>query len=227
MSRYIAFLRAINVGGHTVTMAELRRLFEELGFRNAETFIASGNVIFTTGSGPSSEPQIAGKIERHLQAALGFEVKTFLRTPAEVAAVAAHEPFPAVERQAAGALCVGFLAAPLGRGARDALMAMKTDIDEFHVHGREVYWLCRKRQSESTFTNVRFEKALGVRSTFRGVNTVAKLAAKYLSAAAMGLLMFAPLHGQGISGIDARESARFGAVVRSAERAGYTSPCGA
>ena len=50
MTRYIAFLRAINVGGHTVKMAELKRLFEALGFTNVETFIASGNVIFDSSA---------------------------------------------------------------------------------------------------------------------------------------------------------------------------------
>jgi hypothetical protein len=44
-----------------------------------------------------------------------------------------------------------------------------TDIDSFHVHGREVYWLCRKKQSESTFSNNAFEKALKLRATFRGM----------------------------------------------------------
>ena len=58
-------------------------------------------------------------------------------------------------------------------------MALKTDIDDFHVNGREVYWLCRKKQSESTFSNVRFEKLIKASVTFRGVNTVAKLATKY------------------------------------------------
>ena len=46
MPKFVAFLRAINVGGHLVKMDELRGLFEALGFSNVETFIASGNVIF-------------------------------------------------------------------------------------------------------------------------------------------------------------------------------------
>ena len=51
MPRYIAFLRAINVGGHnTVKMDFLRQLFESLGFSNVETFIASGNIVFETTS---------------------------------------------------------------------------------------------------------------------------------------------------------------------------------
>jgi hypothetical protein len=56
-------------------------------------------------------------------------------------------------------------------------MGLRTDIDDFAVHGREVYWLCQKGQSESTFSNVRFEKQVGVRATFRGANTLARLAA--------------------------------------------------
>jgi uncharacterized protein (DUF1697 family) len=60
-------------------------------------------------------------------------------------------------------------------------MALKTDIDDFHVHGREIYWLCRKKQSESTFSNAVLEKTIGRRSTLRGVDTVKKMAAKYIA----------------------------------------------
>jgi uncharacterized protein (DUF1697 family) len=58
-------------------------------------------------------------------------------------------------------------------------MALKTNIDDFHVHRREVYWLCRKRQGESTFSNAVLEKTLRVSATIRGVNTVVRLAEKY------------------------------------------------
>jgi hypothetical protein len=58
-------------------------------------------------------------------------------------------------------------------------MAFKSDIDDFQVNGREVFWLCKTRQSESTFTNVNMERALKVRATFRGMNTVVRLAAKH------------------------------------------------
>ena len=51
MPKYFAFLRAINVGGHVVTMDHLVRLFEGMGFSGVETFIASGNVIFETSKG--------------------------------------------------------------------------------------------------------------------------------------------------------------------------------
>jgi hypothetical protein len=68
MPMLAAFLRAINVGGHTVTMAALRQEFEALDLKDVETFIASGNVIFSAPSG--NRAALARKIEGHLQSAL-------------------------------------------------------------------------------------------------------------------------------------------------------------
>ena len=175
--KLVAFLRAINVGGRNVTMDALRRAFEGLGLEDVETFIASGNVIFTAPRGKVAP--LEQRIEAHLHKTLGYEVSTFLRTDAEVAAVAAYSPFKVAQLKSAQALNVAFLAAPMTPAAMKTLGGMRTPNDEFHVNGREMYWLCRTRQSESTFSNVRFEKALGVRATFRGVNTIVKLAAKY------------------------------------------------
>jgi uncharacterized protein (DUF1697 family) len=175
-ARYVAFLRAINVGGHTVTMDRLRQLFAKMGFRGVETFIASGNVVFeAAGSAAATEKTIAARLEK----ALGYDVATFVRTPVELAAIAAHQAFGAADVARAQAHCIGFLAAPLGKAAAGNLMALRTEVDAFHVHGREIHWLSRVRQSESVFSNAVFEKAVGVRATFRGMNTVRKMAAKY------------------------------------------------
>jgi uncharacterized protein (DUF1697 family) len=177
MPRYVAFLRAVNVGGRTVKMVDLRRHFEALGLREVETFIASGNVIFTCGT---AQPHtIEKRIETRLLGALGFEVKTFLRSEAEVAAIASYAPFKPSDLRKAGALVVGFHRAALEASAVRQLMALRTAIDEFHVRGREVYWLCRGKQSESTFSNAVFERTLRVSATFRNVQTVFRLAAKY------------------------------------------------
>jgi uncharacterized protein (DUF1697 family) len=181
MPRLVAFLRAINVGGHVVTMETLRRLFVDLEFDEVETFIASGNVIFSTRGRDAGA--LERRIERHLGASLGYEVKTFLRTVSEVKAIAEHAPFTPARIQSAGAFSVGFLAEPLDAGSTKALLALRTEIDDFHVHGREVYWLCTRRQGESKFSNVVFEKAVKARVTFRGANTVARLAARYASGA--------------------------------------------
>ena len=177
MNRYIAFLRAINVGGRTVKMDELRAHFTEMDFAAVETFIASGNVIFETAEADAALLQT--RIEGELRRALGYEVATFLRRDAEVAAIARYMPFPAERLETAGALNVALLAAPLTQHEEQTLISLRTDIDDFHANGSEVYWLCQTKQSESTFSNAVFERALGKRATFRGMNTIRKLAAKY------------------------------------------------
>jgi len=177
MTKFIAFLRAINVGGHTVKMDHLREIFESFGFTNVETFIASGNVIFETRS--KDVDALVKKIEKGLKETLGFEVATFLRSDSELAVIADHQPFPKSQMDSATALNVAFLSEPLDNKSKKLLMALRSDIDDFHAHGREVYWLCLKKQSESNFSNAMLEKTLGRKSTLRGLNTVRKIAEKY------------------------------------------------
>src|SRR5574341_897384 len=165
-AKYIAFLRAINVGGHTVKMDHLRRLFESLGFSKVETFIASGNVVFETTS--KNAQTLERKIEGRLKEALGYDAAAFLRTDAELAEIAHYEPFPQSKLAAATAFNVIFLAEPLDEKSKQKVMALRTDIDDFHIHGGEIYWLCKKKQSESTFSNAVLEKTLGRPSTIRG-----------------------------------------------------------
>ena len=91
MIRYIALLRAINVGGHKVKMDRLRKLFESLGLSNVETFIASGNVNFDS---PAEDARTLEKqIEDYLRKSLGFEVATFVRLVSELEAIAGYRPF--------------------------------------------------------------------------------------------------------------------------------------
>jgi uncharacterized protein (DUF1697 family) len=177
MSKHIAFLRAINVGGHNVKMDHLRQLFESLGFSNVETFIASGNVIFDAKAG--NVKALEKKLESCLHEALGYEVATFIRTDTELAGIANYKPFPQSQLDAAMALNIGFLAEVLDNAAKQKLMSLQTDIDNFHFYRREIYWLCKKKQSDSKISNVVIEKTLGMKTTLRGVNTLNKIAEKY------------------------------------------------
>ena len=176
--RHIALLRALNVGGHTVTMARLRALFEALDFTGVETFIASGNVIFNA---PAQDPaDLERRIADHLHQGLGYPVATFLRSPAELAAVAEARPFPPAEMDAAGASTqVAFLSAPPEDAARRALLALANERDAFQAHGREVYWLRRPPASQSTFSGALLEKTLGLPATLRNMTTVRRLVAKH------------------------------------------------
>jgi uncharacterized protein (DUF1697 family) len=177
MARYIAFLKAINVGGHVVTMDRLRELFGKMGFAGAETFIASGNVIFTSRS--KDAPGLERTISTQLAAALGYAVPAFVRTDAELAAIAGGVPFPAQAVRQAQLINVGFMAAPLGREALALMRGYETDLDRFESRGREFWWMSRTNQSESPFFKVRFEKVFKADVTFRRLDTVRKLVAKY------------------------------------------------
>ena len=178
MPKYVAFLRAINVGGHTVKMDYLRGLFEALGFTNVETFIASGNVIFDSPS--RSSRALERKIEASLELTLGYAVATFIRSTAELSEIADYKPFSDAELSAAGnTLYVGFMSANPSDPAKQKLLSLPLKKDKFQLKGREVYWLCCTKFSDSEFSGARIEKTLGLPATLRNSTTVKKLAAKY------------------------------------------------
>ena len=177
MARYVAFLRAINVGGRVVKMDALARVFESLDLRGVETFIASGNVIFESGAKDAAalERKIGGALEK----ALGYEVATFLRSDGEVARIAAHRPFALPEIAAARRFYVGLLPAAPTAAARQALLSLRSEIDDFAIDRRELYWISRTSTADSKLSNTVFERKLGMPATFRNTNTLARLAAKY------------------------------------------------
>ena len=176
--RYIALLRAINVSrGRTVKTERLRQLFESLGFLNVATFIASGNVVFEATT--KNVKLLEKKIGRRLQQALGYEVAVFIRTDAELAEIATYKPFLQSKIGAAAEFNVVFLSKTLDQKFKQKVMALRTDTNEFRVHGREIYWLRRKKPSGSIFFTVPFEKTLGRPVTIRSAKTVRQLAVNY------------------------------------------------
>ncbi|HTY41598.1 MAG TPA: DUF1697 domain-containing protein [Thermoanaerobaculia bacterium] len=178
MPRYVAFLRAINVGGHVVTMKALKEHFEELGCSGVETVIASGNVVFDAAS--RSAAALERRIAGHLQERLGYAVATFLRTPQELAGIAGHRPFARAELEAAGhSLFVGFHGTVADAQARRRVRALASEVDAFHLRGREVFWLCRGRSTDSSVYGGGLEKALGQPATVRNATTVRRIAEKY------------------------------------------------
>jgi uncharacterized protein (DUF1697 family) len=119
------------------------------------------------------------KIEAHLRKQLGYDVDTFIRSRAELAAVAAHEPFARKDMDAPShRLYVLFTRTVVDPAAKQKVEGLKTPVDEFHVHGREVYWLCRTTFTDSQLKPGLLDKALGGSATSRNITTVRKLAVK-------------------------------------------------
>ena len=177
MPRYIAFLRGINLGKRRLPMSRLKELFSELKFTDVETFIASGNVLFTTAERDSAklEPRIAA----HLEKSLGYAVDTFVRTVCAVAEVAVAKVFPEDGRDGI-TIHVGFLQRELAAEVARKLAAICTAEDEFRVIGREFYWLCRVRTSDSVVWTLPEMKALRLPTvTMRNLTSIRKLVAKH------------------------------------------------
>ena len=169
----MAFLRGINLGNRNVEKGTLVAAFEDIGCEDVATFIASGNVIF---SSPKKREELEGVIEDHLAEVLGYDVEAFVRTHREVARIATATPFP--DSDLDGTLQVGFLKRPLPAGTRTKIAALSGDRDELVVQGRELYWLTAGGVSETAVD----AKALGrlvETMTARNMNTIRRLAEKY------------------------------------------------
>lgn len=172
MGLYAAWLRGVNVGGHTVKMDKLRRVLEGMGLADVATLIASGNVIFSSSA--RNEAALARKIEEQLKASFGYEVPTFLRPAAEIRAMAAAVHFPGVPE--GGTEYVGFLAAPVPAANAKAVVGLGGGPNRLKVQGRDVHWWTAGKMMESGLDYTVLEKALGQRGTFRNINTVRRLA---------------------------------------------------
>ncbi len=177
MQRYVAFLRGINLGKRRLPMSRLKELFEELGFAEVKTFIASGNVLFSSKA--KDTRSLEAKIAKHLETFLGFDVDTFIRTVEEVVAAGSAKIFPEEGREGV-MIYVSFLQEKLPPDIAKKLAAIHTAHDEFHVAGREFYWLCRIRSNESKVWASPEIKALKLpTSTMRNLTSLRKLIAQH------------------------------------------------
>lgn len=173
MTVWIGLLRAVNVGGNMLKMERLRALAAELGFQRVRTYVQSGNLLFEA---PGTEEAIRKKLEAKLTGETRLPPIVLLRSAAELAAIAAGNPFLAadsgVDRKK---LHVTFLTAPPAAAAFEKLSDIVAGSDELRLAGRELYLHCPGGYGESKLSNVRLEKSLALPATTRNWNTVTKL----------------------------------------------------
>ncbi|NUT00437.1 MAG: DUF1697 domain-containing protein [Sphingomonas sp.] len=164
MTSYVALLRAVNVGGRKLAMADLKAIAIEAGLDNVRTFIASGNLLFSSGR---SEGSVARLLEAELGKHMGADVAVLVRTASELAGVVKANPFP----DEPGAKVAAFFLekAP----AKDALGAVRGVEDERLALGqREIYVHFPNGMGRS-----KLKLKAQSEGTARNMNTVAKLAA--------------------------------------------------
>ncbi len=174
---YAAFLRGMNLGNRRITNADLAKQFERIGFAEVQTFRAAGNVVFEAGR--ESEKKLIGRIEEGLEEGLGYAVPTVLRTAAQLAEIAAADPFPAAAvTKSKGKLQVSLLAAKPSAKARKAVLALATDQDRLEFGARELFWLPSGGTLESDLDQKTLDAELGL-ATMRTKGTIDGLVAKY------------------------------------------------
>jgi uncharacterized protein (DUF1697 family) len=170
----ICMLRGVNVGGHNlIKMDALKALCVSLKLKDPQTYVQSGNVIFRT------EEKDATKLARRLQDALekkfGFRPGVMLRTASELRDVITRNPFAGRNGIEPGKLLVNFLVDDPGKDARKQAQAIKTDPEELHIIGREVFIYFPDGQGRSRLPWAKIERALGTSATGRNWNSVTKM----------------------------------------------------
>jgi uncharacterized protein (DUF1697 family) len=165
--RYVALLGGVNVGGHRVTMERLRGEVTSLGYEDVSTFIASGNVVFTAPSAADHDE----RLERGLEAALGWPVPTFIRTAAQVVAAVDLRPFGDVP--AGHTHMIAFCRTEPSH----EIERHSDDHEQFEVHRADLHWHLAGGLMSSSLTLPTLAKVLGQRCTTRNVNSLTKLAA--------------------------------------------------
>lgn len=171
VARFVAFLRAVNVGKRTVAMATARQALEELGYDEVSSFVNSGNLIFSAaGTAVDHEAAVRGALER----IYGFEITTFVRTAAQVRTLVTARPF--------GTIAAGhthFVLFPLTRPTateRSAIEGLSNEHDTVLLAGQDVHWLIRSKSTETTLGPKQWKQALpGNPSTARNITMLTKL----------------------------------------------------
>ncbi len=163
--RYVALLRALNVGGHSVVkMSDLRRHFEAFGLAGVSTYIQSGNVLFT--STETDADALAARLAAHLEASLGYRVRIFVLARPELEQAASHNPFAPICVEGEYQCHLMFLSGEPDAPHRDALMAVQGEEYRFAVFRRVLYYAYPKANAGRRRT-IDFEKLLGVEATAR------------------------------------------------------------
>ena len=170
MTRFVALLRAINVGGRQLPMADLRALAGELGLRDAATFIASGNLLFSAADAPAV---LEARLEEAIAARFGFHADTIVRSAAQWAGYAARNPFPDA---APKMVHLGLTKRPPLPDAAETLKARAQAGERILVAGDAVWIDFGAGVARSKLTPAALDKAAGSPLTARNWNTVVKLA---------------------------------------------------
>jgi uncharacterized protein (DUF1697 family) len=171
MKTFISMLRGINVGGNKkISMAELKKVYEDLGLKYVQTFIQSGNVLFKFQG--LDIDKLRDNIEKGISFKFGFDVKVLIRTTEELQNTIKKMPF---KKEDTERVYITFLSDKPAAVPEEEINKYKNDSEKYFISGKEIYILCPTGYGKTKLSNNFFEKKLKVSATTRNWNSVNKL----------------------------------------------------
>lgn len=172
MGRMVALLRAVNVGGRKLPMAELRKLCEGLGWTDVATYIQSGNVVFSADGKPDA---LEAALEGAIRKAFGYDAPTIVRTAAQWRRYAPANPFPDAARETPNYLLMLVSKRPPAEGAVAAIQAKAAAGEQVKRAGDAIWIHFPNGSGTSKITPTLIDKAIGSSATSRNYRTIVKL----------------------------------------------------
>lgn len=172
MTRYIALLRGINVGGHRkLKMADLRVMLSDMGLENVQTYIQSGNVVFEAPENDTDD--LSQRIKRQIEKTFGYEVPVIICTVSNLKSILANIPF---KKKKGWKRYITFLSHQPDKAQQEKLETRSSNIELFRVGDGVVYAHVDKQTDEKPlFSGSFIQKQLNIPATNRNLRTVTKL----------------------------------------------------
>jgi uncharacterized protein (DUF1697 family) len=169
----ISLLRGVNVGGNNqIKMQALKDIYQSLGLRDVQTYIQSGNVVFSAAE--RNLASLEGRIEAEIERNVGFRPRVVVRTLLEWQSVIAKNPFATRPDIDASKLLVMFLTGDPGLDARQKALSINVGPEELRINGRHLYIYFPEGMGRSKLPPA-LDRALKVPGTGRNWNTILKL----------------------------------------------------
>ena len=171
--KHIILLRAVNVGGASLPMAELRTLMADLGATDVETYIQSGNAVCVP---PGDPDDFDRALEKAIETKYGFFRESISRTPEELKTALEAYPFDAEETKGEPKRSyISFMVEPPTKAAIELAQACETGDDSWEVIGRELHLFYANGAGNPSMKATSISRALKVPATARNLTTVRKL----------------------------------------------------
>ena len=173
--KFAVYLRAINVGGRKLLMADFKAAMAKAGFKDVQTIGAAGTAVIEA---KASSETLEGEIEALLAADCGMAIEVFVRDHAQMAAIVKGNPFTRKVKDKPAFVAVSFLKGPAGKGEVEAVREKIVGFggpEEIGAGPECLYFSYPDGQGQSKLTPVVIERAVKLRGTARNWNTVVKM----------------------------------------------------